>query len=129
MLHIPSLFIMETPERGRGVFTAEALAAGDLIEICPILKIPEMQLNLIDETVLFDYYFLWEEEGYKGCIALGYGSLYNHSKEANAIFIFDYTDDTIKIECQSDIKAGQEIFIDYTGEGLRTEADLWFDPL
>ena len=129
MLHIPSLFIMETPERGRGVFTAEALAAGDLIEICPILKIPEMQLKLIDVTVLFDYYFLWEEEGYKGCIALGYGSLYNHSKEANAIFIFDYTDDTIKIECQSDIPAGQEILIDYTGEGLRSEADLWFDPL
>ena len=75
------------------------------------------------------YYFLWEEEGYKGCIALGYGSLYNHSKEANAIFIFDYTDDTIKIECQSDIPAGQEILVDYTGEGLRSEADLWFDPL
>jgi SET domain-containing protein len=128
MLHIPGLYIAESPERGRGVYTAEELNPGDLIEICPVIKIPEIQLKLIDQTILYDYYFLWEEDGYKGCIAMGYGSLYNHHKQANAIFIFDYTDDTIKIECSGLIKEGEEILIDYTGEGLRSEQDLWFDP-
>jgi SET domain-containing protein len=128
MLHIPGLYIADTNDRGRGVFTVDPLEEGDLIEICPIVKIPQDQLALIDRTVFYDYYFLWEEEGYLGCIALGYGSLYNHSRTPNARIIFDYTDDTIKIECQRTIGAGDEILVDYTGEGLRSEADLWFDP-
>lgn len=129
MLHIPGIYIVDTAERGRGVFTVDALEKGDLIEICPIIKIPEAQLPLVDETILYDYYFLWEEPGYRGCIALGYGCLYNHSLDPNARIIFDYTDDTIKIECQRAIGAGEEILIDYTGEGLRSESDLWFDPI
>lgn len=127
MMHIPHLYISNTEDKGRGIFTAVALTPDDFIEACPIIKLPEAQLHLIDQTVIYDYYFQWKESGYAGCLALGYGSLYNHSSEANARFIVDYVDEMIKIECQQEIQAGEEITIDYTGEGIMDSKDLWFE--
>ncbi len=129
MLQVPGLIIMEDSVKGRGVYTTIELNKGDLIEICPIIKFPQGQLEHIDKSVLFDYYFLWEEDGYQGCVALGYGSIYNHSSEPNAIVIFDYTDSTIKIECSQKVNIGDELLIDYTGDGIRTEDQLWFKPV
>ncbi len=126
MLHIRGLYIIEEEVKGRGVFTSEDLQKGDLIEICPIIKIPAGQLNDLDKTHLYDYYFLWEESGYEACIALGYGSLYNHNAVANAEVIMDYIDGAIKIKASKTIEAGSEILIDYTG-GTKGVVDLWFE--
>ena len=126
MLHIPGLYIAKTEHKGRGVFSSEKLSKGDLIEICPIIKLKKGALVHIDKTSLYDYYFLWEEEGYEACIVLGYGSLYNHSLTPNAIVILDYIDGTIKIEAAEDIPSGSEISIDYTG-GTKGEVVLWFE--
>ncbi len=128
-MHVPGLYIAEVPGKGRGMFCADELSPGDIIESCPIIKIPHDHLPLIDETRLHDYYFLWEEPGYKGCIALGYGSIYNHSSTPNAEFTFDYVDSRIKFHAVSDIEAGAEICFDYTGGGLRPASSLWFDVL
>ncbi len=124
MLHIPGLYVMNT-DHGRGVFTAQDLTPGDMIELCPVVKIPMGQLSHLDQTIIYEYYFLWEEEGYEACMALGYGSLYNHSSTPNAEVIMDYNDDKICIEAKEDIRAGVEIRIDYTG-GTKGEIKLWF---
>ena len=129
MLHVPGLYIIPSEGMGRGVFTAEPLNKGDLIEICPIIKLPDGDLAHIDQSILDDYYFLWEEEGDRGCIALGYGSIYNHHVEPNSDLIFDYQDSTIKIMANQAIDSGEELFIDYTGSGLTKESDLWFEPV
>jgi len=126
MLHIPGLYIAETDLKGRGIFTSEDLSEGDMIEICPIIKLNQGSLKLIDKTNIYDYYFLWEEEGFDACIALGYGSLYNHSSDPNALVIMDYTDDTIKIEASKNIISGDEILIDYSG-GTKGQIQLWFE--
>lgn len=126
MLHVPGLYILDTEEFGRGVYTSEPLRQGDMIEICPIIKIPTGQLEQIDKTKIYDYYFLWEEDGYDACIALGYGSLYNHATSPNAEVIMDYVDHQIKIMALSEIEAGDQIFIDYTG-GTKGQVRLWFD--
>jgi len=125
MLHIPGLYILETDNKGRGVFTSEDLSPGDMIEICPIIRIPSGQLINVDPTIFYEYYFIWEESGYDACISLGYGSLYNHDLNPNAIVIMDYEDNTIKIEASSIILPGSEILIDYTG-GTKGEVKLWF---
>jgi Proteins containing SET domain len=127
MQHIPGLYITGSDIAGRGVHTALEISPGDLIEICPIIKVPQGQLKSIDQTIIYDYYFLWEQEGYEACIALGYGSLYNHDPKPSATVIMDYTDDTIKIEAIERINAGDEITIDYTG-GIKSEGNLWFSP-
>ncbi len=127
MLHIPGLYIVEDEAKGRCVHTSENLYVGDLIEICPIIKIPQGQFHYLDKTIFYNYYFLWEEEGMEGCLALGYGSLYNHDKFPNASVIMDYEDGTIKIEAFKKMNSGDEITIDYTG-GTKDIVKLWFDP-
>ena len=124
MLHIPGLYIVDTEDKGRGIFTSEQLTKGDIIELCPILKIPSGQLQLLDKTIIYEYYFLWKEEGYEACFALGYGSLYNHSPHPNAEILLDYVDQMIKFSAIQDIEAGSEISIDYQ-DGNR-DLKLWF---
>ena len=126
MLHIPGLYIAHTDKRGRGVFTAEIIEAKDIIEVCPLIMIPKDQLATIHQTVLHDYYFLWPTDEGKACMALGYGSIYNHDFEPNAEVIFDLNTTEIVIQSLKTIDVGDEITIDYTG-GIRESTRLWFE--
>lgn len=123
---IPSLFIAESELGGRGVFTAEPLEAGSLIEICPVIVLPEEDLPTIHGTGLHDYYFLWEEDQKKCAIALGYGSLYNHSYQPNARYDADYEGQTLEFFTLEDIEAGSEITVNYNGEP-DVKTPVWFD--
>lgn len=124
MSQIPGLYLLES-NKGRGVFTAMDIPKDALIEICPVIIIPALELPIIHKTTLHDYYFLWGEHQESAAIALGYGSLYNHAVESNADFITDMTDDTIHIVAIQDIEAGSEICINYHGEKGDARA-LWF---
>jgi len=126
MLHIPGLFIAETEDRGRGVFTSEELSVDDIVEVCPIIIIPEKDFAKIHESVLHDYYFNWETEDQKLlAIALGYGSLYNHSSEPNLTFILDFDQNQIVFKALKEIESGDELLINYE-EGLKGKSVLWF---
>ncbi len=126
MLSQEALHIKDTSEKGRGVFTRIEVKKGTIIEQCPILKIPKAELPIIHRTILHDYYFLWGEELDQAVIALGYGSIYNHAIDCNADFILDFTKDFIEIVAIDDIKAGEEITINYHGEPGEEEK-VWFD--
>ncbi len=127
MQHIPGLYISQSQDRGRGVFTAHEVNEGDMIEICPLILIPASELALLNKTTLYNYYFLWPEKQDMSCIALGYGSLYNHSGGApNAEVTFDLEEETILINATRKIEAGDEILIDYQG-GVKNAPELWFD--
>jgi hypothetical protein len=125
MQRIESLYIADTETKGRGVFTAANISKGDIIEVCPIIKIPRRELPIIHKTVLHDYYFLWGEDLEECAIALGYGSIYNHALYPNANFILDIENNTIDIEAIEDINAGEEITLNYHGEP-GDESELWF---
>lgn len=125
MQHIPGLYIHMSRKGGRGVFTAHEVNKGDVIEICPLLLIPPDQVQLIDKTIFYDYYYIWPGEEGGASIALGYGSLYNHTPKPNAEVIFDLEEKTIVIKAVKKIKAHQEIFIDYQG-GEKDAEGLWF---
>lgn len=124
---IPSLYIADSPGRGRGVFTAEALSPGDVIEICPVIVLPPDDLERVHATRLHDYYFLWGEERDRPALALGFGSLYNHSPEPNAEYELDFEDEVITVYCIHPIAPGEEITFDYQPDGDYTEG-LWFEP-
>lgn len=125
MLHIPSLYITHSEERGRGVYTAAKIKKGDLIEVCPLIVILKKDVKKIHKTILHNYYFLMEIPKGSACLALGYGSIYNHHHKPNAIVIFDYESQEMEIQCCKKIKAGEEILIDYT-DGGDQDAPLWF---
>jgi hypothetical protein len=123
---VPFLFIAESDLGGRGVFTGEPLEEGDLIEICPVILLPQKDLPVIHRTSLHDYYFLWGEEQNQCAIALGYGSLYNHAYEPNAQYLLDYEHQTIDFYCIKKIAAGEEITVNYNGEP-DVQTPVWFD--
>ena len=127
MMQVPGLFITESADKGRGVYIAQELNPGDLIEICPLIVIPNSEVEFIHKTILHDYYFLMDQPKGAACIALGYGSIYNHSQSPNAMVVFDYDRQHLEIKCIKKIGSGEEILIDYT-DGGKEDAPLWFEP-
>ena len=120
-----SLYVAPSPLHGFGVFTDEAFASGDPIEECPVLVIPSRQRELIDRTVFSGYYYEWGEG--EGALALGFGSLYNHSYRPTARY--DQADQrpVLIISAIRRITPGTEITINYNGNP-RSRKRLWFDP-
>ncbi len=124
---IPGLYVAETEKKGRGMFCANDIEAGALIEICPLIKIPSDQVPDLDKTVLYNYYFLLDKSENPACIALGYGSIYNHSDQPNAEVLMDSDASTMFVECTKTIPSGSEILINYIGN-IKDKEQLWFTP-
>jgi SET domain-containing protein len=122
---LPFLFIAPTANKGRGVFTSEPIAAGTLVEIAPVIILPEKDRPLLDQTLLHDYIFEWGESGRQCCMALGYVPIYNHSYQSNCEYEMDFSESLISIRCVKDIEAGQELFINYNGD-WDNEKPVWF---
>lgn len=97
-----------------------------MIEICPAIVLSEKDLPAIHSTKLHDYYFLWGEDQQQCAIALGYGSLFNHSYQPNARYLLDYEHLTIDFYCIKKIEAGEEITVNYNGEPDE-KTPVWFD--
>jgi SET domain-containing protein len=108
---------------GRGVFAARQFHAGDVIEECPVLTVTEDQAPLLDETDLYGFTFEWEDGV---ALALGFGSLYNHSWQPNARYDHDYDRDLVVYSAVSSIAAGEEISVNYSGDP-EGRIDLWFE--
>ncbi len=123
---LPFIYVTISDLGGRGVFTSKPLEAGDLIEICHVIILPEKDLPVIHKTSLHDYYFLWGDDQEQCAIALGFGSLYNHNYHPNARYLLDYENETIDFYCVKDIAAGEEITVNYNGEP-GDETPVWFD--
>ncbi len=122
----PDLYIMEN-EKGRAVYSASDIEAGELIEICPVIVLNTEDTTKIHRTLLHDYYFIWDFAAKTSAIALGYGSLYNHAEEPNAEFEIDLNSDNIRIVAKRAIEAHEEILIHYMSE-QQTEHKIWFEP-
>ena len=97
---------------GRGVFAIAAIGAGEVVETCPVLRIPAAQLDAIDSTLVFEYYYAWDGDA---GLALGFGSLYNHSNTPNAAYEKQLASDTLVIRALNPIASGDEITTSYSG--------------
>lgn len=110
--------------KGRGVFANRGFAAGERIEWVPVLVIPHAQLPYLDRTVLRDYYFAWGADGRDGAIALGFGSLYNHSYQPNARFELT-GEQAVALVALRPISPDEEITVNYHG-APDARAPVWF---
>ena len=112
--------VRKTKRKGRGVFAREPIKAGAIIERVPVLIVTWEE---IDGSELADYAFVWSKK--KAAIALGYGSMYNHSYDPNARY-----DDIGKLtkvfSAIRDIDRGEEITVNYNGDP-DNESNLDFD--
>jgi SET domain-containing protein len=97
--------------KGRGVIAAKDFNKGAIIERSPVIVIPQYELMHVFKTVLLNYIFSWGS--HESAIALGYGSLYNHSYHPNATYSTRIIDMCIEFQALENIQEGQEITIDY----------------
>jgi uncharacterized protein len=111
---------------GRGIFATRDIKKDELLEVSPVIVFPKDEYKYLKKTTLIDYVFWWGTN-YDDCaLALGVGSLFNHSSTPNAIFKRKFKKGTIKFFAYTDIKAGEEIKINYNGDP-DDKTPLWFE--
>lgn len=111
-------------EFNRGVFATCDIPKGTLLHEAPVISYPNEQHQYIEQTLLADYAF---EYGIgQSAILLGYGMLFNHSYEPNATYEINFRNQTFDFFAYKDIKAGEEICINYNGE-VDNQDQLWFN--
>jgi uncharacterized protein len=121
----PALYITTSDLGGRGVFAGAPIKDGDLIEICPVIVMKEGEMETLDTTTLYDYYFLWGDDQKQCVLALGFGSLYNHFCPSNADYFMDFDEQIIEIYAVRNIEAGEEVTINYHGDP-KDPSPTWF---
>jgi uncharacterized protein len=119
--------IAELPNKGRGVLATSLFVAGQTIERCPVIVIPASETPLIRDTRLAHYYFEWGDDCKQAAIALGFGSLYNHSYSPNARYEFREAEEILEFIALRDIQAGDEIKINYNNLGPSASQALKFE--
>lgn len=75
------------------------------------------------------YYFLKEPEENRAAIALGFGSLYNHSYEPNATYEKQLEEGCIDFRALSDIPADTEITVNYNYGNPDDKKRLWIEEV
>ena len=120
------LFINQTKSKGKGVFTNENIAADKIIEDAPVIVMSAEDRVNLDKTLLHDYIFAWGEKKDQCCVALGFVSMYNHSYQSNCEYFMDFKEETIQIKTVKNIKAGEELTINYNGD-WNNKKKIWFE--
>jgi len=118
MINSPKkIFIRPSHGKGLGVFASENISQGETIEDCPLLSLPIKKGE--SSNLLLDYRFNYplgldfEEQ----VIALGYGSLYNHSDTPNAMWIHHPNlKKVFRFVAIKEIALGEEILVFYGDE-------------
>ena len=122
---MPFLYIAPSAERGRGVFTNEAIPVNTVVEISPVIVMSEAERSTLDKTLLHDYIFEWGDDNLQCCMALGYVPIYNHAAPSNCEYDMDFDNELIRIKTIRDIEAGEELFINYNGD-WDDQREVWF---
>lgn len=118
--------VKNSPGKGRGVFAQQNFKKGEVIETCPVIVLPAEEIDSLELTELYNYYFAWGPDSKDAAIALGYGSLYNHSYNPNARYYKDFENGLLKYVCIRDIQKGEEITINYNCDP-EDKTPVWFD--
>ena len=118
--------VRQTPKKGRGVFARTFIPKGTEFERVPVLVMPAGEiLDDSRDTVLQHYVFDWGKN--KVALALGFGSVYNHSYKPNARYD-DYPRRIKGFSALRDIQPGEEITINYNGH-QDDDGPVWFEVL
>ena len=113
-------------ENGRGVFALVDFKEGDIIEAAPVLNITVAERKLLEKTIFAYYMYPWRSTR-SGALALGYGSIYNHSFDPNADWKQNFKTNNMVYQALRPIKKGEEITVNYNGEPDDLTPIEWFE--
>lgn len=130
---LPDVYVRDTgTAKGRGVFAARDLADGEIVEDCPVILFSGKFGSVPEEVrkLLFNWGVLAQVED-SHCLALGYGSLYNHDNPANLRYEADAQAQLLRFVAVRAIAAGEELTVNYNaiGGGHESADDTWFDRM
>ncbi|KAH9876141.1 hypothetical protein J1614_004020 [Plenodomus biglobosus] len=125
------LVIKSDTPKGRGVFASAPIAAGTVIDICPVLLLGiEENKTHIEKSSLYHYTYNWPaiDENGKGktvqAVIFGLGSMFNHStQEQNVGWIRDTKRLVITYRALRNIPTGEELCISYGSRLTFEDAD------
>jgi len=117
----------EIPHAGRGVYATRAIRKGGIIERCPVILIPKNDLSHVDTSFLVTYFFYFGKKKEQVVIALGFGSIYNHSYQPNAHYKIKLREKILEFVALQDIKKDTEITINYKQGNTKRPHPLWFE--
>jgi uncharacterized protein len=112
---------------GRGVFAIRAIKTNELIEKCPIIEIPEDNPSNLNEGILITYFYYFGKKKKGQALALGFGSIYNHSRQPNALYKIKQNEEIIEFIAIKEIKKDDEITVNYNYSNPDDKTPLWFE--
>jgi SET domain-containing protein len=116
-------YVGDSPLGGRGVFAVEAMDAGDVVEVAPVIVFPAEERELLESSSLRDHWYGWNDDG-DAAVAFGHASFYNHADDPTCAYEAHEVLDALVVRTRRAVAAGEELTIDYTGGG---EEELWFE--
>ena len=112
--HSDAIEIKRVRGKGRGVVARRLIRRGEMIERVPVLVLAAEEVRDAEGWSGLAGYCFWWGEG-RLALALGYGSLYNHSYRPNARYD-DEGGRILAFTAIRDIGPGEEITVNYNGE-------------
>lgn len=115
---------------GRGVFATRTINSGEIVEVCPVIVVLAVWDDMPHDvrTIVFDWGQL--TNGPKAsCIALGWGSLYNHGNPANLRYRASPNELSLIFTAARDIVSGEQLTVNYNGTlgDISSSSDDWFE--
>lgn len=121
------VFQSKLTDAGRGVFAATDIKKDEVVEVCPVILIPEDDARRINESMLVNYIYYLGKNKNSAVIVLGCGSIYNHSYKPNAKYLWNDKNQTMIFIATREVKKGEEITVNYIQGRKKTKAPLWFE--
>nr|MBI5455972.1 SET domain-containing protein-lysine N-methyltransferase [Candidatus Levybacteria bacterium] len=115
------------PNSGRGVFTICDIKKNEIIEKCPVIEVPKHDMANLNESFLVTYFFYFGKKKERLAVALGFGSIYNHTHKPNAKYQIKPDENCINFIALKDIKKDEEITINYNPGIPKNKSSLWFE--
>jgi len=111
---------------GRGVYAKCDIGKNEIIEKCPIIEVPKHDMANLEESILVTYFFYFGKKRERLAVALGFGSIYNHSYKPNARHKIKLMDKSMNFIALNDIKKDEEITFNYNNNP-KNRRPLWFE--
>lgn len=117
------------PDAGRGVFAKTDIKKDEVVERCPIIEVPKNDTSNLNESTLIEYFFFFGKDKKRIALALGFGSIYNHSDKPNATYKVKPKEKVIDFIATKNIKKDKEITFNYRNNQKpeKEKKPLWFE--
>jgi SET domain-containing protein len=131
LLTSDKIYIKESkiPNAGRGVYAKSDIKKNEIIEKCPIIEVPKHDMSNLKESILVTYFFYFGKNRERLVVALGFGSIYNHTYKPNATYKIKYVERTLDFIALNDIKKDDEITVNYNYGNPKDKSPLWFNAV